>query len=299
MPVDVALNIALRNIVRRDLAPVAQVLPPLDDDPEQDTDEEAQNRFRSAGVLPTKREAQADERSEAVRRRRRAQLPGGIGHQIGFSTFTLVPGTGLQASVAGPFGFPFTIEEVTFNFVDTDVVGASNLNFFSVLVGTSADATEQTLRGDTNVVLAADAPVAGFNFIPFNTLGGSQTELSYPIGRPIFSVPSFIKILANFAGIGFIRAGVQIREGITSLPSFGALFTPPVGRTTINVNTRAPRTRTRRAPVPRAAVISVRQGGTIINQRTVAWQSLAPRLRADWFNRQVGGAADPNLQWIP
>ena len=131
------------------------------------------------------------------------------------------------------------------------------------------------------------------------TTGQDTTSGFIPINHVVQNTPTFIKALSEAGGgVGQLDPIIEIQE-LAELEIVGARFVAPVGRTNINLFTKPVRTRGNTPRTPRAARINVTQGGRIIASRIVAWQSLRSTIKRDWFNRQVGGESDPNIQWIP
>lgn len=299
MPRNVALNIALRNIVRRDLVPVVHDdLPDLE--PPDDTEAERVDLFRSAGVIPTKRKA----REQDLRARRRAAIPAlvpGQGLLVNFSSYTSLTGSAnLLGEVLGPIPFPFIIDSISYRQRSGAAVGTENSQGVAILTSFDQELTLAAVLSDQNVVALSDTFIDGVRVFETHIAGGTTVEHSFPIGYQEPRPSIFLKAIVEVPGGLVQNPDITLVIKELTLPQIRTLSASlPVGRTTFNINTRAPRARTRARSVPRGAVISVTQGGRTINQRTIAWQSLTPALRRDWFNRQIGGEADPNIRWLP
>ena len=299
MPVDVALNTFIRNSVRRDLqlprpAILGLVLPF-----EEDTSDESIRLFREAGVVPTRADQAAAARAaEEEALRQLGPRPGGI---LAFTQTTAVAGTSWVAAVTGPVPIvPFLIDTFSVNVQSAaGAPGGLQSNVFAILISSTPDLTLSQLQADIPAILAGDGFSDGIAFARLRTTGQSSETINVPINFAVPLSPAFVKFLSIPAANSTLAATASITQlaafaGITPL-----FFAPAPGRTTININTAGAPRRGTRTPTPRAAVISVTGGGTILNQRTVAWESLRSPIRADWFNRQVGGVGDPSIRWIP
>ena len=299
MPRDVALNIALRNIVRRDLR-----TPSVEDLPEDpfvdDTPEETVARFRAQGALPTKRQ-------EA-----RAARPRPPTFTAGTREFVWFRGQGLGTGriiSLGPLIDPGFIKQIAVNFAVDAGTGLGTM-FFGVKVAQGdipagtvlflPDWENATKIWETNT---AEEPALSDFQMAFRAVANHTEPRFLDLNFPVFATPA--SLIARTLNVqttpGTLNATVMVSVIFDVTPGVAGpqIFIPPFGRSSITASTRGPRTRTRTRSTPRAAVITVTQAGKIINSRTIAWESLAPNIRRDWFNRQVGGESDPNIRWIP
>ncbi len=299
MPVDKALNIALRNIVRRDLRTVSvQDLP----DPAfvDDTPEESVARFREQGLLPSKRE-------EAQRRRPRP--PTFTQGTIEFPWFRGQGlGTGSIRSL-GPLPEAGVIKEINVNFSTDAGTGIGNM-FFAVKIaqgdipaGTilfGADYDRATKIWQPND--AEEPDLSGFQ-MAFRALA-DRTEtrvldLNFPV--PITPASLIARTLNVQVAAGTLVATIMVSVIYDVTPDIASstIFIPSFRRSNITASTRGARRRSTTRSTPRAVVVSVTQGGSIINERTIAWESASANIKRDWFNRQVGAESDPNIRFIP
>ena len=128
--------------------------------------------------------------------------------------------------------------------------------------------------------------------------GGNSNQARYTLALPVLDIPRFLTAMFTAVPAASTRAsiGVLIEEAAVDPDSLP--FQTPIGRTSISPATRPPAPRTLTPPVPRGAIIRVTQGGRILAERTVAWISLDPGIKALWFNQQVGAPPDPSVEWI-
>lgn len=299
MPVDKALNIFLRNAVRVGIAP--PVFRDLEDLPfEEDTSEDTITQFRQAGILPTRREAAERKRPRPIRVTQ------------GMREFQWFRGQGLGTGSIRSLGVlpdTGTIKQIVVNF-STDGGTGTGTFFFGVRVAMGEVPTGTQLFGDDFFAAQAFYEVTGGELpaltgfqMAFRVIADRVEKRTLDVDFPVFDRPAFLiaRTFNEQTTPGTINATIMASVIYDVTPSEFPLtiFIPPTGRTPYSASTRQPKTRTRARSTPRAAVLTVTQGGNIINQRTVAWESLAPNIRRDWFNRQVGGDADPNIRWIP
>ncbi len=299
MPVDVALNKAIRDRVRRDLAPPFAD-PILVIDPfVEDTSPETLARFREAGTVPTQRQsAETQARQDAQQARQSLRGFEGQRVPVGFGNLITLPGSTLEHDQAGPIPFDFTIRQVMITLSSSAAAGTIVTPTWNVIVTSERIASLAELRAGTPLITTSGLTVEGFGFARITVIGQENTIALHDVFSQPFPSGSFIHFLGNVAGAR-LEPTVMVEEFTATAFAPGSAFLPPIGRFSININTQPTRTRGTRTRTPRAAVFSVTSGGTIIQQRTVAWESLGRAIRTDWFNRQVGGVGDPNIRWIP
>lgn len=299
MPIPVELNIAIRNRVRRPLVLPSPAPPFLDPDLTKDTTDEAKKALQTARIFPSDNEAsRAALAAAAAAERAAAALARGAGRIISPDTVTIISGT-VQGGVAGPISFPYTITEAHYTGGITPAGAVFAGTGWTVLISTNQSLALADIQADMNIIDESEATILGVKVMTAILVQGTTTVLTRQVNKQIDFYPSFIKAFTNVP-IGTIQPGINVT--ITEAPVLtqpGIAFAPTFGRINLNVNTAPPPTRTARASTPRAAEISITQGGRVLSSRIIAWESLTPALRADWFNRQVGGTADPNIRWIP
>lgn len=298
MPRDPVENQALVAIVRRDLAPPFADPQRLLDEVIEETDPAALQRFRNEKFFPSERDARdqaaADEAAAAAARARFAPQSLLMGHD----DVAAIPGMASWTSaVLGQVPFPFKIVAITISTLVDAAVGTVADGFWNVLVTPTATIDLGAYQGADKVVAIAQDFTLGIPFANFRVVGGSNAVTYVSAGlivpRPSMFVHAIHRAFGNFEA----RFTVEVEEIIT-IPRPNVAFNPSAGRTNYNINTQGARTRGRTPRTPRAARITVTFGGKIINSRVVAWESLRSNIKRDWFNRQVGGEADPNIQWI-
>lgn len=299
MPRDPAQNQALVAIVRRDLAPPFADPRNLLDELVEDTDPQALARFRAEKFFPSAREERNAQAQDEERRRRAGALTVGAGFWVSPTPFSAVAGSTWFAAVAGPISFPYVIKGFDFSLGNINAAGTTLTRFYTILVSQSEGIDLATLQSDQNLILAGAGFLDGIRRGGITTTGQDTTSGFIPINYVVQNTPTFIKALTDAGGgVGQLDPTIEIQE-LADVPIVSAKFEAPVGRININLNTSGGRTRGNTPRTPRAARINVTQGGRLINSRVVAWESLRSNIKRDWFNRQVGGAADPNIQWIP
>ena len=306
MPIPVALNVYLRNQVRKPF-----VLPRPADLPillpfEGDTSAESLAKLRAAGATPTLADLQnaAREAAEAAAR----------------------------AQAAPPRTSEYTISEHS-------VPDSSSILSFGII-------SEPSILSYITVVLAAQGGTGdteamyGIRLLPGalqqpGNMGEAPYNSASPIWQPSFGNPPDSR---RNQRIVRLRAGAIITEAwviafpVTSIPStliarvettettavgptidfqIGVIsaaviptgsnfqFLPAQNRISINLNTQQTPSRSPTPLFPRAAKVSVIQGGQILTQRIIPWGDLAPQLRQDWFDRQLGKPPDRAIEWIP
>ena len=299
MPRDPVENQALVAIVRRDLAPPFADPQNLLDEVIEETDPAALQRFRTEKFFPSAREArdQAADDEEAAARARARFAPQSL--LMGHDDTTAVPAmTNWRAGVLGQVPFPFKIIAITISHLVDAAPGTVADGLWNVVVTPSATIDLGSyLAADKVVAIAQDfqfgVPVANFR-IAGGAGGVTAITAGLIVARPGMFVHALHRAFGNFEA----RFTVEVEE-IVAIPRPNIVFRPPSGRTNFNFNTGPTRTRGTKPPTPRAARLTVTFGGKIVNSRIVAWESLRSNIKRDWFNRQVGGEADPNIQWIP
>lgn len=299
MPIPVELNIAIRNRVRRPFVLPGPAPVILTADLATDTTPEQLQVLRAARAVPSaQQEIERAARAEEAARRLAIQPPA-AGHVLSNLGFSFIPGTSLFGAALGPIGFPYTITEILFSSGSSSAAGTIETQVVGLLVSTNNSLTQNAILSDLSINLDSFIPQDGIHVSYVQLLGQHPLFVTYHPNYDVQIAPTFLKVLTTIAGgAATPNFSVVINESPPILIP-GARFTPPTGRINLNLNTQPPPPRTARAPVPRAAVISITQGGRILSERTIAWESLQPELRADWFNRQVGGTPDPNIRWIP
>jgi len=299
MPVPVALNIAIRNSVRRSMVLPTPPLPLTPDELPPDTDETSLAKLRAARVIPTARQSAQDVAREDEAARRLRLQPPAAGRLVTFGTFTSVAGSSLFAGVSGPISFPFTVAEVYFSSGSTNAAGVQNFQAYTVLASQNDSILLAALQGDPNIIEDGNLFQDGVRMSGVILLGQQPTFITTRPDYANQNQPTFLKAVVTIpAGVTSPVLHAVINESVPLMIP-GIPFAPPIGRTTININTAGAAPRTAARPVPRAARVSVTQGGRILSSRVIAWESADPNIRADWFNRQVGGVGDPNIEWIP
>lgn len=299
MPRDVSTNLLLRGRVRASMVLPVPILPGLDATETEDTSPESLAKFRAAATIPTARQSAEDAARHEEAARRAQFAPATLNRLIGAGSLTPVAGSAWSASAIGPIPFPYTIHNYYITIGDLNVAGSVTAVENALLVSQNNAITLDALQADTEVFLVTGTRISGIGSILVQSHGQRGFNDVIPIGFNVDIYPTFLKFLTTTPGgtiVGRMHAeiGEQPQLLVTGRP-----FLPPIGRTTININTAGATPRRASPPPPRAAEISVTQAGRILSSRIVAWESLAPSIRADWFNRQVGGAADPNIRWIP
>jgi len=299
MPIPVALNIAIRNSVRASMVLPTPPLPLVADELQLDTDEASIARLRQARVIPTARQSAQDAaRDDEAARRLRLQPPA-AGRLVSFGSFTSVAGSSLFAGVSGPLSYPFTVLEVYFSGGSTNAAGVQNFQAYTILASQNDSILLSALQGDPNIIEDGNFFQDGVRMSGVILLGQQPTFITTRPDYANQNQPTFLKAVVTIpAGVASPVIHAVIGEAVPLLIP-GVPFSPPIGRTTININTAGAVPRTAARPVPRAARISITQGGRIIDSRVIAWESADPSIRADWFNRQVGGVGDPSIEWIP
>ncbi len=298
-PINLAINRFLRDRVRAQFViPLAPDLAPLPEELE-DTTAEEQRRLVSQGVFPTARGEAAGARATAERAAR--QLVGQPGGILAFTQQTAVGGSAWLAAVAGPVPFtPFLLDTLTINVqAAAGAAGGTQSSSFSLLISATDDLTLPQLQADTPVILAGDGFTDGIPFARIRISGQWAEVYNVPINFQVPISPAFVKFLWVPAANSTLAATVSTTQLAPPVAAAGAIFMPPPGRISINLNTRPTRSRTRQRSTPRGARISVTQGGRTINQRVIAWESLAPGIKREWFNEQVSGERTKNVEWIP
>lgn len=299
MPIPVELNIAIRNRVRRPFVLPGPAPVILTADLATDTTPEQLQVLRAARAVPSAAQDAAQERRQQHAAERAARAGPPQGHIITRSAVFAVPGSSLFAGAVGPLSFPFRVKSIHFSTGDTNAAGTDTTIAFTILTSGSEATDLASLQRDNNLAILGTQSVDGIRTINVHTTGQDSIAIVMPCDVLIPESPQFVKFLTTIpAGIGTPSMHITIEEA-TPLLDPGFFFLPSAPRLNITLNTQPTQIRSTAHPPPRAAEISVTQAGRILSSRIVAWESLAPAIRADWFNRQVGGTPDPNIRWIP
>lgn len=272
----------------------------------QDTDPEALKALRAAGAAPS-----STDLIEALRRAEEAAARAALG-PAPTREYTVhdedIPDSGEMR----PFGRitePGAISYISLIVISDAALGRTQARY-AIRLLPGINTTTPTLPAGTDALATPiwDSALGQFpdrDGFQFQWIIGPNQVIDkhYPLHFPIPIVPATLLVRSDIADV--LAPGpaiswhltVIVSSGIPAIPNIR--FAPSFGRINLNLNTQPPPPRTARAPVPRAAALTVTQGGRILSERIVAWESLQPALRADWFNRQVGGTGDPNIRWIP
>jgi len=298
MPIPVSLNIAIRNQVRRSMVlPRPPMILP-DELFEADTPAAAVDALRKAGAIPTARQAAQDAARDEEAARRLRLTPPAAGHIIAFGSFTSVAGSSWFAGVVGPISFPYSIDEAYISTGSTNAAGTTSVMLIALLVSNNDSILLGALQQDRNAILDANAVTDGIRFSALIVMGQQPSFITFRPMDAVEEYPTFLKALVTIpAGVSSPGFHLTINESVAlALPGFR--FEPPVGRTSININTQPVAPRSTRLPTPRAGIVSVTQGGKILSSRTIAWESLEPAIQRDYFNRQFGPAEFPTVTFI-
>lgn len=296
-PINVQINRALAAAVRRSMVLPSSTFPPAPPLPE-DTSEETIRNFQVAGALPATRDAAQDDLTA-----RRAAARRALGEDRLTTIYTIgnIGGyTGSVNSLAGvgpPAPFEYSIIAVILAVADNAAAGAFDLTFWNAIIARTNTQTIEVLRSGDRLIPDTISVVDG---IPMASVGSQGQEIlnySFDVRSQVFEAGTFIHFTRNVNANVSINPTFIVQTGIP-LAQPTARFLPPLGRLTFNLNTAPPAPRQAAPKTPRAARLNVTQGGRIINQRVVAWTSLDPDIKRDWFNFQIGGAHDPNIEWI-
>jgi len=298
MPLPVALNIAIRNTVRRSMVLPRPLLPvpPLIFEP--DTSPDSAAKLQKAGVLTSPAQA-AQAAAQAQEAARRAQLrPPAAGRMIAAFASTPVAGSAWLAEVFGPFSFPYTLEELFITVANANAAGTVTVIRYTVLISTNDSIALAQLQGDTNIILDDPDPQEGIKQAVLSSSGQNTTVAMHRPAFRVESYPTFIKFLhITNVGLQITSFAATINEEIPLLIP-GIAFQPPQGRININLNTAPTPARSTRPPIPRSATISTTQGGALLFQRTIAWDALDPAIQRDYFNTAIGQPPEfKNVQW--
>jgi len=281
------------------------VIPDLSATEVLETSDESLAKFRLARLIPQPRAAAEAAASASARARRSLDVSEGTKEYVYFKgeslttgsirSLGILPGPGFIKSLALNLQFDGGTGSGTWKFgvrIQNGEVAAGTIQFL--------DAWNQATKiWEPNT--AENPDLEGFQMM-FNSQPNTHIRRELAINFPVYAEPASLiaRLLFSQVVAGTITAQLTASVIFDSQPAAvtAAIFVPPTGRLSISPYSAGATPRTA-SSTPRAAAISISQGGRILSERIVAWESLTPAIRADWFNRQVGGAADPNIRWIP
>ncbi len=220
----------------------------------------------------------------------------GTGNRRIIALSAQLPGVGTAARTSNTFPWPIIIRRVSTSLRMTYDTG----NRFNLVWGTSPSISGQTF---SNIVgkLLDDESQDGFILQAASTDAGA----SWDIAPNIAVTESGMRLMVGLRNAVAAAADYLMTITVEELnpDAYSALLVPDVPplltytRAITTPGPPAPRVPTQ-ATTPRGVWVKVLSGGGVLARRAVAWEDLAPELKAEWRSAQLSGRPLPTMEPI-